>query len=82
MWPIIDSDCDLWIESKGKLTKENQAYGAWIRATPYVKGKSSVLKVLGFYAAKKAQKQKVAEAENVVVLPVLLVDDFLPTVVQ
>ena len=24
----VDSDCDLWIESEGKLTKENQAYGA------------------------------------------------------
>ena len=47
-----------------------------------MKGKSSVLKVPGFYASKKAQKIKVAEAENVVVPPVLLVDDFLPTVVQ
>ena len=24
----VDSDCDLWIKSEGKLTKENQAYGA------------------------------------------------------
>ena len=78
----VDSDCDLWIESEGKLTKENQAYGAWIRATPYVKGRSSVLKVPGFYAVKKAQKKKVAEAKNVAVPSVLLVDDFLPMVVQ
>ena len=77
----VDSDCDLWIKSEGKLTKENQAYGAWIRATPFVKGRSSVLKVLGFYTAKKAQKKKVVEAKNVVVPPVLQVDDLLPTVV-
>ena len=45
-------------------------------------GQKLSLKVLGFYAAKKAQKKKVAEAENVVVPPVLQVDDFLPMVVQ
>ena len=78
----VDSDCDLWIESKDKLTKENQAYGAWIRATPFVKGRSSVLKVPGFYATKKAQKKKVVEAENVVVPPMLQVDNLLPTMVQ
>ena len=67
----VDSNYDLWIENEGKLTKENQAYGAWIRATLFVKGRSSVLKVPGFYAAKKAQKKKVVEAENVVVPQVL-----------
>ena len=36
----VDRYCDLWIESEGKLTKENQAYRAWIHATPFVKGRS------------------------------------------
>ena len=36
----VDRDCDLWIKSECKLTKEHQTYGAWIQATPYVKGRS------------------------------------------
>uniref|UniRef100_A0A7N2MKT8 DUF4283 domain-containing protein n=1 Tax=Quercus lobata TaxID=97700 RepID=A0A7N2MKT8_QUELO len=39
-----DRDCDLWIESEGNLTKESQAYGAWIRAAPFVKGRNPVVK--------------------------------------
>ena len=77
----MDRDCDLWIESEGKLTKENQAYGAWIHATLFVKGRSSVLKVPDFYAAKKAQKKKVGEDESVVVLSVFQTRDQPPTVV-
>ena len=50
----VDSDCDLWIESEGKLTKETQAYGAWIRATSFGKGKSSVLKVPGLLCCKES----------------------------
>ena len=57
-----DRDCELWIESEGNLSKESQAYGAWIRAAPFVKSRNSVIKVPGFYAAKKAQqKQKAME---------------------
>ena len=48
-----DRNCDLWIESEGNLTKESQAYGAWIRAAPFVKGRNPVVKVPGFYTAKK-----------------------------
>lgn len=56
-----DRDCDLWIESEGNLTKESQAYGAWIRAALFVKGRNPVVKVSGFYAAKKAQQKQGAE---------------------
>jgi len=57
----VDRDYDLWIESEGNLTKESQAYGAWIRAAPFVKGRNSVVKVLGFYTAKNAQQKQGAE---------------------
>ena len=56
-----DRDCDLWVESEGSLTKESQAYGAWIRAPPFAKGRNSVVKVPGFYVAKKAQQKQSAE---------------------
>ena len=77
----VDRDCDLWIESEGKLTKENQAYGAWIRATFFGKGRSSVLKVSGFYAAKKAQKKQVVSDDSVVVMLVVQAEDQPPVAV-
>ena len=77
----VDRDCDLWIESEGKLTKQNQAYGAWICATSFGKGRSSVLKVLGFYAAKKAQKKQVVIDESVVMPMVVQADDQPPMAV-
>ena len=77
----VDRDYDLWIESEGKLTKENQAYGAWIRATSFGKGRSSVLKVPGFYAAKKAQKKQVVSDDSVVVPPLVQADDQPPMAV-
>ena len=52
-----DRDCDLWVESEGSLTKESQAYRVWIRAAPFVKGRNPVVKVPGFYVAKKAQQK-------------------------
>uniref|UniRef100_A0A7N2LGK0 Zinc knuckle CX2CX4HX4C domain-containing protein n=1 Tax=Quercus lobata TaxID=97700 RepID=A0A7N2LGK0_QUELO len=74
----VDRDWDLWIESEGKLTKENQAYGAWIRATSFGKGRSSVLKVPGFYAAKKAQKKQDVSGESGVELMVVQANDQPP----
>ena len=49
-----DRDYDLWVESEGSLTKESQAYGAWIHAPPFAKGRNPVVRVPGFYEAKKA----------------------------
>ena len=74
----MDRDCDLWIESEGKLTKENQAYGAWIHATFFGKGRSPVLKVPGFYAAKKAQKKQDVSGESVVEPMVVQANDQPP----
>uniref|UniRef100_A0A7N2L677 DUF4283 domain-containing protein n=1 Tax=Quercus lobata TaxID=97700 RepID=A0A7N2L677_QUELO len=43
----VDRAYDLWIESEGNLMKESQAYGAWIRAAPFVKGRNFVVKLNG-----------------------------------
>ena len=49
-----DWDCELWIESGGRLPSKAQQYGAWIKALPFVRSKRSSVSVSGFY------KQKVA----------------------
>lgn len=54
----MDRDCELWLHSEGQLKKEEQAYGPWIRAQPFVKGCSSVIKVPGFYEARKKERQQ------------------------
>ena len=42
-----DKECEIWLASKGKLTQEQQEYGAWIRALPHNPGKISVTTVSG-----------------------------------
>jgi len=56
----VDKDCDHWIESDGTLTKDDQEYGPWICAGPTAMFRNSVVKVPGFYEArkKKAPEEK------------------------
>ena len=61
----MDKDCELWIDSEGQLKKEDQAYGSWIRAPPFVKGGSPVIKVPGFYEARKKEKQWMSREEPI-----------------
>lgn len=49
----FDKDCDLWIESEGTLTQDDQAYGPWIRASSSLSIRHSVVVVPGYYEAKK-----------------------------
>ena len=53
----VDKDCELWIDNEGQLKKEEQAYGSWICAPLFVKGRSPVIKVPCFYEAKKRREQ-------------------------
>ena len=48
-----DKDCDHWIESDGSLKVEDREYGPWIRAVPSSSNKKSVVRVPGFYEARK-----------------------------
>ncbi|XP_030942600.1 uncharacterized protein LOC115967604 [Quercus lobata] len=44
-----DRDCDLWIQSKGTLNKEEQQFGSWIRAIQSGQPRKNVVRVSGFY---------------------------------
>ncbi|KAK9991307.1 hypothetical protein SO802_026292 [Lithocarpus litseifolius] len=52
----IDKDCDRWIESNGSLSPEDREYGPWIRASPSVMLRKTVIKVPGYYEALKKER--------------------------
>ena len=49
----IDKDCEKWFESEGSLQPEDQQFGAWLRALPFVAACKNVVAVPGFFAKKK-----------------------------
>lgn len=51
----VDRDCDRWIQSNGTLTKEDQEYGPWLRASPSPVHNNSVVVVPGYYKTKKKE---------------------------
>ena len=51
----VNRDCERWIQSSGTLTKEEQEYGSWLRASSLPAHNNSVLVVPGFYEAKKKE---------------------------
>ena len=48
-----DKDCDLWIDSNGTLSLDDQEYGPWIRASPTPNPRQSLVVVPGYYATRK-----------------------------
>ena len=56
-----DKDCDWWIESDGSLKDEDKEYGPWIRTTAATLNKKFVVRVLGFYEARKKKQQPVGQ---------------------
>ena len=78
----MDEDCELWIDSEGQLKKEEQAYGSWICAPSFVKGRSPVIKVPGFYEARKKEKQRMSREEPIPSPVVVLGSQQAPVVVQ
>ena len=56
----VDRDCNRWIESEGSLSQEDQEYGPWIHASPYVMPRKSVIKVPGYYEFRKKLNDKQA----------------------
>ena len=49
----IDKDCEKWFESEGSLQPDDQQFGAWLRAPPFIASRKNVVAVPGFYAKKK-----------------------------
>uniref|UniRef100_A0A7N2L834 Zinc knuckle CX2CX4HX4C domain-containing protein n=1 Tax=Quercus lobata TaxID=97700 RepID=A0A7N2L834_QUELO len=60
----VDRDCELWLDSEGQLKKEEQAYGSWIRAPPFVKGSSPVIKVPGSHNSPVVAQPIIEEVED------------------
>ena len=56
-----DKDCDRWVESDGSLKDEDKEYGSWIRTTAAVLTKKSVVRVPGFYEARKKKPQPIGK---------------------
>ena len=54
-----DKDCDRWIEGDGSLKDEDKEYGPWIRTTAAALNRKSVVRVPGFFEARKKKKQSV-----------------------
>ena len=50
-----DKDCEKWFDSEGSLQQEDQQFGAWMRASPFVAARKSVVEVPGFFAKKKKE---------------------------
>ena len=48
-----DKNCELWIESKGTLTPDQQQFNSTLRAAPYSSAGKDVIYVLGFYERAK-----------------------------
>lgn len=47
-----DSDCEFWINSEGTLKLEEQQFGPWLRASPFLASRKKVVSVPGFFAKK------------------------------
>ena len=52
-----DKDCERWIDSEGTLNKEEQHFGPWLKAAPFMASRKAFLSVPGFYASKKTGKK-------------------------
>ena len=59
-----DNDCEQWIESKGMLNKEEQHFGLWLKAAPFMASRKAFLSIPGFYASKKADKNGRKQASS------------------
>ena len=56
-----DKDCKRWIESDGSLKVEDREYGPWIRAIPSNRNRRSVVRIPGFYEARKKTKAQASK---------------------
>ena len=59
-----DKDYERWIESKGMLNKEEQHFGLWLKAAPFMASRKAFLSIPGFYASKKADKNGQKQASS------------------
>ena len=65
-----NKDCELWIQSKGSLQKNQQQYGPSIRAPPFKPFNNSVIHVPGFYENRSSHWRK-GRSDTVVDDPIM-----------
>ena len=59
-------ECDLWLQSKGELSTEDQEYGSWLRADPPSLRRKKVVRVCGIGAPKVASgREREAREANI-----------------
>ena len=75
-------DCELWLNNEGQLKKEEQAYGSWIHASPFIKGSSPVIKVPGYYKARKKERKQANSKDQSPISVAVLGSHNYPVVVQ
>ena len=51
-----DRDCETWINSEGTLKLEDQQFGPWLRAPPFIASRKKVVSIPSFFAKKPSSK--------------------------
>ena len=59
-----ENDCDVWLRGKGRLKKEEQQYGEWLRAEPVRRARKTVVVVSGKACGKPSWKKGPAMARK------------------
>ena len=50
-----DKDCEMWVDSEGSLKPEDQQFGTWLRAPPFVAFRKNVVSIPGFFMKKRTE---------------------------
>ena len=58
-----DKNYDVWLDSEGTLTVEQQTYGSWIWEPVFSKAQRNMITMPGFYVRKGCSPQAVAETQ-------------------
>ena len=59
-----DKNCELWIDSKGTLTSEQQQFDSTLKVAPYTSAVKDVIYVPGYYERKKTRVHDTAQVTN------------------
>ena len=57
-------NCELWIDSKGTLTSEQQQFDSTLKVAPYTSAGKDVIYVPGYYERKKTRVHDTAQVTN------------------
>ena len=52
----VDRDCEVWMDKEGTLKPEDQQFGPWLHAPPFLVSRKKVVSVPGFFTKKPNSK--------------------------